>query len=476
MTKTKSRVGLIETKVFFTTLIILGTLYLVAGFASYFIPAGQYQENIVNDQPIKVYQRIAQTPIPVWKIIAAPLLSVTGKNGIKIITLILFIVLIGGSFSIMYQSGVLPALVIRIVERFRNRKTLFLVLTVFIFSLLGAGFGCFEELMPMIMIFVPIAYRMGWDSMTGVALPLLSTGFGFSAAMFNPFTVGTAQKLADLPLFSGLPLRLLIFLITTTLVIFYLIYYTRKIEKHPTRSLTHESDRFLKQKLSEEPGIDNNIMVQGPVIVMVICFILVITVVLGGMVIPIIKDYSFPMIALLFVIMGFGVGFASGDKSNAILKYFGKGLLDFSPTIIIILMAASTGYMIEIGNIMDTLLFHIANLIQGASQGMAAILLYFFQMLMNFLVPSGTGLAILTIPIMAPLADIIGISRQTVVLAYQFGDGFSNLIWPTNPLLHIAIGFGSVSYKNWVKWVLPIQLCLFIICCLFLLLAVAIHY
>ncbi|HEX9975197.1 MAG TPA: hypothetical protein VGD14_24305 [bacterium] len=476
MPNTKSRIGLIETKVFLTTILILGTLYIFAGFASHFIPAGRYLEQTVNDKTIKIYTKITQTPIPIWKIIAAPFLSVTGKNGIKIVTLILFIVLIGGSFSIMYKSGILPVFVLRVVARFSGRKILFIVLTVFIFSLLGAGFGCFEELMPMVIIFVPIAYRMGWDSITGVALPLLSTGFGFSAAMFNPFTIGTAQKLADLPLFSGLYLRVPIFLITTTIVILYLIYYTRKIENDPTRSLTYETDRNLKQELALEQTVDQNITIRGPIIVMAICFVLLISVVLGGIVIPIIKEYSFPLIALVFLIMGFGVGFASGNKFKAVFKYFGKGLLDFSPTIIIILMAASTGYMIEIGNIMDTLLFHISNFIQGTSKGMAAILLYFFQMTMNFLVPSGTGLAILTIPIMAPLADLIGISRQTVVLAYQFGDGFSNIIWPTNPLLHIAIGFGSVSYKNWVKWILPIQLCLFIVCCLFLLLAVAINY
>ena len=209
---------------------------------------------------------------------------------------------------------------------------------------------------------------------------------------------------------------------------------------------------------------------------MVVCLILVGSVVIGGMVIPIIKELAFPLIAIIFLIMGFGVGFTAGNGLKAVLKYFGKGLLDFSPTVIIILMAASTGYMIEIGNIMDTFLYHISNLIEGTSRGVAAILLYFFQMMMNFLIPSGTGQAILTIPIMAPLADLIGITRQTVVLAYQFGDGFSNMIWPTNPLVHIAIGLGGVSYKNWVKWILPIQICLFIVSCLFLLLAVSIKY
>ncbi len=476
MADPKSRIGLIETRVFLTTIIILGALYIFAGFASYFVPAGQYTESVVNGQVVEVYEQIEQTPIPIWKIILAPFLSVTGKNGPKIIVLILFIVLIGGSFSIMYKSGILPAVIIRLVERFKEQKSLFLILTIFLFSLLGSGFGCFEELIPLVIIFVPIAYRMGWDSVTGVALPFVSTGFGFAAAMFNPFTIGTAQKLADLPLFSGIYLRIPIFLITTTIVILYLIYYTRKIEKYPHRSLTYQSDRYLKKQMTLEQPASEDLNIKSPIIVMVVCLILVGSVVIGGMVIPIIKELAFPLIAIIFLIMGFGVGFTAGNGLKAVLKYFGKGLLDFSPTVIIILMAASTGYMIEIGNIMDTFLYHISNLIEGTSRGVAAILLYFFQMMMNFLIPSGTGQAILTIPIMAPLADLIGITRQTVVLAYQFGDGFSNMIWPTNPLVHIAIGLGGVSYKNWVKWILPIQICLFIVSCLFLLLAVSIKY
>jgi len=476
MEQSKSRIGLIETKVFFTTILILGILYIFAGSASYFVPAGHYTESVVNDEAVKVYEQIEGTPIPIWKILLAPFLSVTGKNGPKIIVLILFIVLIGGSFSIMYKSGILPAVIVRLVKRFKDQKSLFLILTIFLFSLLGSGFGCFEELIPLIIIFVPIAYRMGWDSVTGVALPFVATGFGFAAALFNPFTIGTAQKLADLPLFSGIYLRIPIFLITTTIVILYLIYYTRKIEKNPQRSLTYHSDKHLKKQLTLEQPADETLNIKYPVIVMVVCLILVGSVVVGGMGIPMIKELAFPLIAVIFLIMGFGVGFTAGNDLKSVLKYFGKGLLDFSPTVIIILMAASTGYMIEIGNIMDTFLYHISNFIEGTSKGLAAILLYFFQMMMNFLIPSGTGQAILTIPIMAPLADLIGITRQTVVLAYQFGDGFSNMIWPTNPLVHIAIGLGGVSYKNWVKWILPIQICLFIVSVLFLLLAVSINY
>jgi uncharacterized ion transporter superfamily protein YfcC len=151
-------------------------------------------------------------------------------------------------------------------------------------------------------------------------------------------------------------------------------------------------------------------------------------------------------------------------------------LVDFAPAIMLILMAASVGYLIEIGNIMDTMLLYVSDAIRGLGQGAAVISLYFFQTAMNMLVPSGTGQAVLTIPILAPLGDLIGISRQTVVLAFQFGDGFSNLIWPTNAMLLIALGLAGISYKDWFKWIWPLQIMLMLLSISFLLLAVAIGY
>jgi uncharacterized ion transporter superfamily protein YfcC len=506
---------LIEARVFLTTIIIIGILMISAGVASYVIPAGKFKEialkqehfDVMRQQlppvvsnmlqsdllyyfpsatqdptqgvqiKVRSYEPIAQTPVPVWKILLAPLLSVTGQNGPKIIVLVLFILIIGGSFSIMNKSGVLPALLSLLVDRFAHRKTLFLLISIALFSFLGASLGILEEIVPMILFFVPIAYRMGWDSITGMAIPFLSAGFGFAAAMFNPFTIGTAQKIAGIPIFSGLSLRVPFFIITVLIVMAYMLFYTRKIERDPHKSPVYELDRVRKQNIDlNQPATAEIQRPRWVAAYMLGCFVLIGGVVLGGIEVAILQALAFPLIALIFLAMGLGVGLLAGVSVSSVTRYFAKGLVDFAPAIMLILMAASVGYLIEIGNIMDTMLLYVSDAIRGLGQGAAVISLYFFQTAMNMLVPSGTGQAVLTIPILAPLGDLIGISRQTVVLAFQFGDGFSNLIWPTNAMLLIALGLAGISYKDWFKWIWPLQIMLMLLSISFLLLAVAIGY
>jgi uncharacterized ion transporter superfamily protein YfcC len=462
----------IELRVFLTTIIVLGVMVLLAGFSSYFIQAGELVPMEQDGRSVQVYKAIDQTPIPIWKILLSPLLCITGKNGVKIIVLILFILIIGGSFAILNRSGVLPGIVSGLVTKFSDRRRLFLVINVIVFSLMGSCLGILEEIAPMVLIFVPLSHRMGWDSITGVAIPFLSAGFGFAAATFNPFTVGTAQRLAGVPLFSGLEIRIPFWILTTLLVILYMLYYTRKIEKDPKKSPTYEMDQKIKQTLNLDIDLDEGGGSKKSVAWMIFCFGLIAAAVLGGTKVSLLQELAFPLIMLVFLIMGIGAGLLSGSGLKKIGGFFLKGLSEFSPAIVLVLMAASVGYLVEEGNILDTILFHLSEMTRDLGKSSAVMMIYGFQMVMNALVPSGSGQAVLTIPILAPLGDILEIKRQVVVLAYQFGDGFSNLLWPTNPMLLIAIGLGKVSYKAWVKWVLPIQLILLAMCSAVLLIVI----
>jgi len=476
MENRESKQSLIELRLFITTIIILAVLIIAAGAATYLIPAGEFTGSAGDSTAALVYRTIDQPAVPVWKILLSPLLCVTGKNGPKIIVLVLFIFIIGASFSVMNRTGFLPAIVRRLTDSFSDRKTLFLVVNVLFFALLGSTLGIIEEIVPFILFFVPIAYRMGWDSVTGLAIPFLSAGFGFSAATFNPFTLGTAQKLAGLPLFSGLGLRIPLFVITVALVAGYLILYTRKIEKNPELSATYENDMKMKQFMAaeEKPGEFRNLTrIIGYII---FCFLLIVGIVAGGSFVSLLQDLAFPLIALVFLIMGVGVGILSDSTGRDVLRYFMRGLADFAPALIIILMAAAVGYLIEIGKIMDSIIYYFAPFIQQLSKSTAAILLYFLQMMVNFFVPSGSGQAVLTIPILAPLSDFAGLSRQTLVMAFHCGDGFSNLLWPTNPMLMVAIGLAAVSYRDWFRWVIKLHVIIAAVSCAFLLLAVHINY
>ncbi|MCP4749312.1 MAG: YfcC family protein [Proteobacteria bacterium] len=458
-----------------TTAAILGIMIVVAGSFSYFIQAGKLDMVVEGGKRLPVYETVAQTPVPIWKIALSPLFCLTGKNGITVIVIVLFILVIGGSFSIMNRSGFLPGIVTDLVRRFSSNKTMFLVVNVVAFSLMGSCLGIVEEIVPLILIFVPLAYRMGWDSITGVAIPLLSTGIGFAAATFNPFTVGTAQRLAGIPLFSGLHFRIPVYIVSTCLVVLFMLYYTRKIEKNPEKSATYDEDRKIKRTMNLEVSLEGKPTNQAAVAWMIFCFLLVAGVVVGGTQVKPLQDLAFPLIMLIFLIMGIGTGLFSGSKVKKVLGYFKTGVLEFAPAIILVLMAASVGYLVDEGNVLDTILYNLSNMAGNFGKETAILIIYGFQMLMNALVPSGSGQAFLTIPILAPLGDLLNISRQTIVLAYQFGDGFSNLIWPTNPMLIVAIGLGRVSYKAWFKWVLPIQLMLVAVCSIALLIAVRIN-
>jgi uncharacterized ion transporter superfamily protein YfcC len=458
--------SLIERKVFITTLLLLVLLIAAAGITSYVVPAGRYVDGPKGE---RVYEGIESSPVPLWKILLSPILSLTGANGPKIIVLTLFVLIIGGSFTVMNECGILPRILAALVERFSAKKRLFIVITVFLFSFLGSTLGLIEEIIPLILVFIPIALRMGWDPLTGIALPFLSAGFGFSAAMFNPFTIGTAQKLAGLPLFSGLGLRVVLFVITTALVTLFLLRHTQRIEGRGPRAGS--------EAVSEVKGLSRGGDSVRPVLLyMGVCFALIVAVVGLGTQIKGLQDISFPLIALIFLIMGLGAGFISGAGAGMVFRSLGKGAVSFAPAVVMILMAAAVGYLIEIGKTLDTIIHAVTPSLGRVGKGPAAILLYLVHMGINFFVPSGTGKAVLTMPILIPLGDVIGLTRQTVVLAFQFGDGFSNLLWPSNPMLMVALGLWGVSYKKWLLWSLPLQILIFVICLCFLLFAVWIGY
>lgn len=459
-----------------STLVILAILVALAGMSTYIIPAGQYMDVVQNGQTVKVYQQIDPAPVPVWKIAIAPVLALTGKNGPKIIVICALIMILGGSFSILIKTGVINEMLARLERSFSDRKMTLLTICALGCAFLCSTFGMMEEFLPVLIIFVPFAIRMGWDDITGFATILLMVGFGFAAATFNPFTVGVAQSLAGLPLFSGVGLRILFFIIIITLSILYIIRYAKKIEKDPRKSVTYGESNLSKTNTELDLKIGQVKNAGAIMMLVLVCFLVLAASVGIGTQIKIVGDLIMIILILVFLILGVGAGLLSGAGIKNVALLFVKGLGTFSPAIPVIMLAFSVSYLVEVGLVMDTLLFSMASSLEGLGAHGGAVVLFFSQMAINFFVPSGSGQAALTIPILAPLGDIIGVSRQTVVLAYQMGDGFSNMMWPTNPFLMIGLGFAGIRYTKWIKWSLPLHLVIMAICIGFLMLAVEIGY
>ena len=309
---------------------------------------------------------------------------------------------------------------------------------------------------------------LGFHGRAGDQPPVL--GLGFSAATINPFTVGVAQQLAGLPAFSALGLRALVFLSVYALLQVFLIRYVKRIEKEPSLSPVYREDQALSSddKLSYHPGTDRAIAIFGTGLALLPILLI------AGFFIPALSAVLFPLIALLFVILAFGSVTASGVmRFGDAGKAFLRGMAGVAPAVLLILMAMSIKLIMTRSLVMDYLLFQASSRFEGLSPLAGLFLLYLVVLAMNFFISSGSAKAFLILPLVLPLTDILGIHRQVAVQAYLFGDGFSNLLYPTNAALMIALGLSVVSYPKWLRWTLPLQAALLALSLVWLMIAQA---
>ena len=462
---------------------IILVLMIVSGILTMILPSGQYERYESEGRVLIVpdsYHQIEKPDYPVWRWFTAPLEVLGPPNNAAIITIMLFIVFVGGSIAILEGSGVMKDLLSLMVEHFINRKYLLMGIMIFLFMFLAAFLGIYEGLVPLIIFIVPLAYSLGWDSLTGLGISLLPLAFGFASAVTNPFTIAVAQGIAELPLFSGSWLRIIFFIIVYFILFFFVSRYAKKIEKDPSKSLVHKEDLPLiaAHKLNSEsekdsvknPGMKKALIWFGSCMGIAIAFVILTSI------IPAISDLAFPLMGLMFFIGGIGSGIFAGLKAGKIAKSFFSGMAGMLPGILLIMMAYSVKHIIDKGMITDTILYSAATWIASTPKMGAAFMIYLITLLMNFFIGSASAKAFLMMPILSPLSDLVGITRQTAVLAFDFGDGFSNMFFPSNALLLIALGFTVVSYPRWVRWTFPLQLIMLAVTSVFLGFAVLIGF
>ncbi len=458
---------------FFLSLSVLLALMILAAALSYALPSGQFdrttdagQERILPG----TFHEVEKPFIPLWRFFTAPFEIFLSGDAAIVGIILIFLLLIGGSFSILLECGMVARLMDRIARRFSGARYRLLMFTSLIFMLFGSVFGIFEETIIMVPFCIALARRMGWDSMAGLGISLLSSGLGFSAATINPFTVGVAQQLAGLPAFSALGLRALVFLSVYALLQVFLIRYVKRIEKEPSLSPVYREDQALSSddKLSYHPGTDRAIAIFGTGLALLPILLI------AGFFIPALSAVLFPLIALLFVILAFGSVTASGVmRFGDAGKAFLRGMAGVAPAVLLILMAMSIKLIMTRSLVMDYLLFQASSRFEGLSPLAGLFLLYLVVLAMNFFISSGSAKAFLILPLVLPLTDILGIHRQVAVQAYLFGDGFSNLLYPTNAALMIALGLSVVSYPKWLRWTLPLQAALLALSLVWLMIAQA---
>jgi len=472
----------ISRKAFIQSVLILLALMIVAGVLTRVVPAGSYARTIRDEREIIEPQsfRLVERPhYPIWRWLTAPVEVLWGPDALTIITIIIFILMIGSAFAVLDRSGILKAALARVVSTFGERKYLLLLVISFLFMLVGAFFGIFEEVVPLVPVMIALSYFLGWDSLVGLGMSILATNMGFSAAVTNPFSIGVAQEIAGLPLFSGAWLRIIIFIVVYAVFATFLVRYARRVERDPHASPVFEEDRAERAKyepLQLDRLSEGNPRLGKAIGWFLAFFILIILVLVAGPFLPAISQFALPIVGLLFFIGGVGAGFVSGARGKAVLQAVREGISGIAPGIPLILMAASIKHIVAQGGIMDTILHSASLTFSQASPFLAALIVYVLALLIEFFIGSASAKAFLMMPILIPLADLVGVTRQVTVTAYCFGDGFSNMAYPTNPVLLICLGLTVVTYPKWLKWSLKLWFWVILITAAFLWLAVAINF
>ena len=473
-------------KAFVTTAVIVLCLMILSGVLTQLIPSGSYDYIEVEGKRLvdpQSYHPVEKPEVPVYRWFTAPVEVLYASSNAQVaIVICLLMLFIGGGYAVLNRVGVFEEIITKIVNRFGKKRYLLICLISLVFMFFGSTLGMFEEVVALAPIVVILAYTMGWDALLGLGMSLLSICFGFAVAISNPYSVGVSQRMAGLPVFSGASFRLLVFAVLYALLCLFLVRYAKKIERDPRRSLVHDEDREMQEKFhkaadgASQPAVSDKCRVNKAVIWFLCCFGGIIAIIAAANLIEWFSDFSLPGIALLYLVAGVGAGFWGGLRGREVARTFFGGLAGVAPAILLILMAMSVSYIIERGGVMDTVIHYAAGLIAGASSFVASYLVYGLVLVMNFFIGSATAKAALLIPILTPLADLSGLTRQTMVLAFCFGDGFSNVFYPTNGVLLICLGLTTVSYPRWFRWVGLLQLLVLVITALALTLAVWVGY
>lgn len=434
--------------------VLLFSLIIIMAMLTYVIPAGEYDREVNEEGNTVVidgtYQTVESNPAGFLDIFQAVHQGMVDGAGI-----IFFILIVGGAFGILNETKAIEAGLGAVSRKMSGREIFIIPIVMTLFAFGGATFGLAEEAIPLILILVPLALKIGFDSLVGTAMVIVGVYAGYMGAFFNPFTVGVAQEIAGLPIFSGLGFRVLAFLLIVLISIGYVMIYARKIKKNPQASSMYEVD--LKRSVNTAEQKEYTLTSRQLVIIGVL-FLTIIGLAVGVTVF----EWYITEIAGLFLLMGIVVGFIGKFRINEMAEGFIKGAQDLIVGALVVGFAYGILVILQDSSTVDTILYAVSNVVSQLPTSFTAIGMYVTQNLINFVVPSGSGQAALTMPIMTPLADLTGVSRQTAVLAFQMGDAISNILTPTASVLMASLALAKIPWVKWVKWALPLILIQFV--------------
>ena len=451
------------------TFALLFFLIVITAIATHFVPAGVYDRitdpntgrTLVNPT---TFHYVAASPVGAFQTFID-----VYKGLVDAADIIFFIMISYACFFLIIQAGALNAAIGALLRHTRGKEVFIVPIFIYVFATCSAFFGMFEEALGFIPIFVGLCIAMGYDAIVGMSVVGMGFGLGFASAFMNPFTIGVAQKIAELPLFSGLMFRVITWFIFVSMGVWWTMRYAHKIKLDPSKSIVADID-FGALALDHNKLIDTKMTKQN------LWTLIALAVGMGFLIWGVLeKGWYFDELCGLLLITGIVCGIINGYSASRIAETYVDAWKDIIFGATICGMSRGVLVVMKQANIIDTVIHAMATPLQGLPKTVGAEGMLFVQTLCNFLIPSGSGQAATTMPIMAPLSDLLGIPRQVAVQCFQYGDGFSNLLWPT-ALCPVLCGMAKIPLERWYKHFVPFFFILFAVQMVFVAIAIAIGY
>ncbi|HEU4777385.1 MAG TPA: Na+/H+ antiporter NhaC family protein [Telluria sp.] len=439
------------------TFVLLFMILAMIAISTWLVPGGQYGTVLVDGKPRidpNSFQYIASNPQGFVALMMAPI-----KGFVEAAQIIAFVLIAGGTFSVLQRTEAIDSMIKTVAKAHTSSafvRVAMIPVFITMFSIGGATFGMAEEAIPFVLIFVPLALALGYDSVVGVAIPFVGSQVGFAAAFLNPFNVGVAQGIAGLPLYSGMGYRILVWVIATAITAGFMMWYAARIKRRPELSPTYLIDlEKRKEKMVSVEGFERMTGTHSLVLFLFVAFMVTMLVGVTRF------DWYINEIGALFLVMAIVIGAVGRLSADEFVAAFIQGAKDLVTTGLVIALAKGTVVLARDAHIIDTMLHGLMPLVQSASPIFAAQKMFVIQTVVNFFIHSGTGQAALTMPIMAPLSDLVGVTRQTAILAYQLGELTTPMI-PTSGITVGVLTLARIPWITWAKWMVPLQLMYFV--------------
>ena len=474
MDKNKTLIN-ISKKTFIQVTALLLALLVVSIVLTYVIPAGRFGTDPDGTVDYSVYEKVEGVRcIPLWKGILAPILVFASGDGLTLIMLSLFLLVISAAFQVMNDAGGISALVGSVSERFKSRRKLMVALISLLFMCFGAFLGLFEEMLTMLPVITVLCLAVGYDSFTGFLICIISCGFGFASAITNPFTVLLACEIIGANPMEHIWYRVIIFIVMYLLLESFIFLYIRRLEKKPEMSYTYEHDLRIRETANLNEALSASAGREKMTRIVYALFLILSLVLIGVCSFTSLRSYTVVVLIAYFLIFGIIAGVLCTSSFKTVMKSFWNGFMGALPTIVFIALSASVKYVFDEGSVLPTIANQINLLAQGKSVFLIALIVYAIVLVLEFFISSSTAKAILIMSLLAVVN--LGLTDQMSVLIYTFADGYTNVLFPTSPVLLISLSMIEVNYFKWVKKSIPLFAVNLVLVIAFILIGIVIGY